>query len=111
MKIQAVRGMQDILPAQKALYRIIDDVVRSVLSDYGYQEIGLPVIEDTQLFTRLVGESTDIVEKEMYTFLDRSGDGIALRPEGTAGCVRYALENGLLFNQVQRFWYSGPMFR
>jgi histidyl-tRNA synthetase len=111
MKIQAVRGMQDILPAQKRICRAIEDVVREIMAGYGYQEIGLPLIEQTDLFKRLVGENTDIVEKEMYTFADRSGDNITLRPEGTAGCVRYALENGLLFNQVQRFWYSGAMFR
>ncbi|MEX2489753.1 MAG: histidine--tRNA ligase [Pseudomonadales bacterium] len=103
--------MQDLLPDQKEIYRYIEDVLRRVLSAYGYREIGLPVIESTQLFSRLVGEATDIVEKEMYTFDDRNGDSITLRPEGTAGCVRAAQENGLLFNQVQRLWYAGPMFR
>ena len=111
MKVKAVRGMQDILPAQKQLFRLIEDTVRDVLTTYGYQEIGLPQLEQTNLFKRLVGENTDIVEKEMYTFDDRNGDSLTLRPEGTAGCVRYAEENGLLFNQVQRFWYSGAMFR
>ena len=111
MKIQAVRGMQDLLPAQKAIFRHIEDVARSVLSGYGYQEVGLPLLEQTSLFRRLVGEGTDIVEKEMYSFDDRNGDSLTLRPEGTAGCARLAGENGLLFNQVQRLWYYGPMFR
>ncbi len=111
MKIQAVRGMQDLLPRQREIFRFIEDKVRDVLCTYGYQEIGLPVIESTYLFNRLVGESTDIVEKEMYTFDDRNGESLTLRPEGTAGTVRLAQENGLTFNQVQRFWYAGPMFR
>ena len=105
MKIQSVRGMQDILPAQKEIFRHVEDVLREILASYGYQEIGLPHLESTQLFKRLVGEATDIVEKEMYTFDDRNGESISLRPEGTAGCVRFAQQNGLIFNQVQRFWY------
>ena len=111
MNIQAVRGMQDLLPAQKNISRTIEDVVREVLASYGYQEIGLPQLEQTELFKRVVGENTDIVEKEMYTFDDRNGESLTLRPEGTAGCVRFAEQNGLLFNQVQRLWYSGAMFR
>ena len=111
MKIQAVRGMQDLLPRQKEIYRYIEDTLRDVLAAYGYREIGLPLIEFTNLFSRLVGEDTDIVEKEMYTFDDRNGDSLTLRPEGTGGCVRLAQENGLICNQVQRFWYAGPMFR
>jgi histidyl-tRNA synthetase len=103
--------MQDVLPESRAIYRYAEDAVRSVLESYGYSEIGLPVIESTILFERLVGEATDIVEKEMYTFTDRSGDSITLRPEGTAGCVRAAQENGLVFNQIQRLWYAGSMFR
>lgn len=103
--------MQDILPARKRIFRTVEDAVRDVLCAYGYQEIGLPQLEQTALFKRSVGENTDIVEKEMYTFEDRNGDSLTLRPEGTAGCVRFAEENGLLFNQVQRFWYSGAMFR
>ena len=103
--------MRDILPAQKEIHRHIEDVVEDVLSRYGYQEVGLPGIESTQLFARLVGEATDIVEKEMYSFEDRNGDSIALRPEGTAGCVRLALDGGLIFNQTQRLWYKGAMFR
>lgn len=111
MKIKAVRGMQDLLPAQKKISRMIEDVVREVLAAYGYREIGLPQLEQTELFKRVVGENTDIVEKEMYTFDDRNGESLTLRPEGTAGCVRFAEQNGLLFNQVQRLWYSGAMFR
>ena len=85
--------------------------MREVLAAYGYREIGLPQLEQTELFKRVVGENTDIVEKEMYTFDDRNGESLTLRPEGTAGCVRFAEQNGLLFNQVQRLWYSGAMFR
>jgi histidyl-tRNA synthetase len=85
--------------------------VRSVLSRYGYAEIRMPIVEMTELFKRSIGEVTDIVEKEMYTFADRNGDSLTLRPEGTAGCVRAGLENGLIFNQTQRLWYQGPMFR
>ena len=103
--------MQDLLPAQKKISRTIEDVVREVLASYGYREIGLPQLEQTELFKRVVGENTDIVEKEMYTFDDRNGESLTLRPEGTAGCVRFAEQNGLLFNQVQRLWYSGAMFR
>lgn len=111
MKIQAVRGMQDLLPRQKEVFRFIEDKARAVLYSYGYQEIGLPVIESTHLFSRVVGENTDIVEKEMYSFDDRNGESLTLRPEGTAGTVRLAEENGLTFNQIQRFWYAGPFFR
>ncbi len=103
--------MQDLLPGKKEIYRHVEDTVRDVLCRYGYQEIAMPVIESTHLFSRLVGESTDIVEKEMYTFEDRNGDSLTLRPEGTAGSARLAQENGLLFNQVQRLWYAGSMFR
>ena len=111
IKVKAVRGMRDLLPQKKAVFRFVEDQVRSIVSQYGYLEVGLPVIESAQLFSRLVGEGTDIVEKEMYTFADRNGDSLALRPEGTAGLVRLANESGLIFNQVQRFWYAGPMFR
>lgn len=111
MKIQAVRGMQDLLPRKKEIFRFIEDKAGEVLRSYGYQEIGIPIIESTHLFSRLVGEDTDIVEKEMYTFDDRNGESLTLRPEGTAGVVRLAKENGLIFNQIQRFSYSGPMFR
>ena len=110
-KIQALRGMQDLLPERKAIFRQVEDAAREVFGSYGYQELGLPLLESTHLFKRAVGEATDIVEKEMYTFVDRNDESITLRPEGTAGCVRLAEQHGLLFNQVQRFWYSGPMFR
>lgn len=109
--IQAVRGMRDILPEQTPLWRWLERKVSSVLDAYGYSEIRMPLLEVTELFKRSIGEVTDIVEKEMYTFEDRNGDSLTLRPEGTAGCVRAALENGLLHNQTQRVWYQGPMFR
>ncbi len=110
-KIQAIRGMNDILPEQTASWQFVEATVRKVLKQYGYQEIRMPVVEQTDLFRRSIGEVTDIVEKEMYTFEDRNGDSLTLRPEGTAGCVRAAEEHGLLFNQTQRLWYTGPMFR
>jgi histidyl-tRNA synthetase len=109
--LQAVRGMNDLLPEVAAHWRRAEAVARDVLHAYGYHEIRLPVVERTELFARSIGEHTDIVEKEMYTFEDRNGDKLTLRPEGTAGCVRAGIENGLLYNQVQRFWYAGPMFR
>jgi histidyl-tRNA synthetase len=109
--IQAIRGMRDILPDQTPLWQLFEDRVRGVLSSYGYSEIRMPVLEMTDLFKRSIGEVTDIVEKEMYTFADRNGDSLTLRPEGTAGCVRAGVENGLFHNQVQRLWYQGPMFR
>ena len=109
--IQAVRGMKDILPEQTPLWQFIERKVRAVLQAYSYQEIRMPLVESTELFKRSIGEVTDIVEKEMYTFNDRNGDSLTLRPEGTAGCVRAGIENGLLHNQVQRFWYQGGMFR
>ncbi|MGD2116972.1 MAG: histidine--tRNA ligase [Chromatiales bacterium] len=109
--IQAVRGMKDILPGQTPLWQFLEQQVRQVLAAYGYQEIRMPLLEMTDLFKRSIGEVTDIVEKEMYTFDDRNGDSLTLRPEGTAGCVRAGIENGLLHNQVQRLWYQGPMFR
>ena len=111
MKIQALRGMQDLLPEQKEIFRFIESKARDVFCSYGYQELGMPLLESTHLFKRAVGDGTDLIEKEMYTFDDRSGDSVTLRPEGTAGCVRIAQQHGLLFNQVQRFWYHGPMFR
>ncbi|MBA1333480.1 histidinol dehydrogenase, partial [Candidatus Endoriftia persephone str. Guaymas] len=109
--IQAIRGMKDILPQQTPLWHFLEDRVRSVLTRYGYDEIRMPIVEQTELFKRSIGEVTDIVEKEMYTFADRNGDSLTLRPEGTAGCVRAMLEHGLIHNQVQRLWYRGPMFR
>ncbi len=109
--IQAVRGMNDILPDQTPYWQQIEGAVRDILAAYGYGEIRMPIVERTELFARSIGEVTDIVEKEMYTFADRNGDSLTLRPEGTAGCVRAGIENGLLYNQVQRLWYLGPMFR
>ncbi|MES9833645.1 MAG: histidine--tRNA ligase [Candidatus Thiodiazotropha sp. DIVDIV] len=110
-QIQAIRGMKDILPQQTPVWQFFEDRVRSVLSRYGYAEIRMPIVEMTDLFKRSIGEVTDIVEKEMYTFEDRNGDSLTLRPEGTAGCVRAGLEHGLIFNQTQRLWYQGAMFR
>jgi len=109
--IQAIRGMNDILPTQTPYWQYIENTLGSVLESYGYHEIRLPIVEKTDLFKRSIGEATDIVEKEMYTFEDRNGDFLTLRPEGTAGCVRAGIERGLLFNQIQRLWYMGPMFR
>ena len=109
--IQAIRGMNDILPDQTPAWQYLEDSVRAVLHAYGYREIRLPILEKTELFQRSIGEVTDIVEKEMYTFEDRNGDSLTLRPEGTAGCVRAGIEQGLLYNQQQRLWYMGPMFR
>jgi len=109
--VKAIRGMHDIVPEQTPLWQYLETSVRNILGAYGYQEIRLPIVEKTELFKRSIGEVTDIVEKEMYTFDDRNGDSLTLRPEGTAGCVRAGIENGLLYNQIQRFWYIGPMFR
>ena len=111
MKFQTIRGMQDLLPEQQALFNHITSVVGNVLHRYGYAELGMPLLESTGLYKRVVGEATDIVEKEMYTFDDRNGDSLTLRPEGTAGCVRVAQQQGLIFNQIQRLSYRGPMFR
>jgi len=103
--------MYDVLPADAARWQYFEDVMRQVLRQYGYREMRMPIVEVSQLFKRSIGEVTDIVEKEMYTFLDRNEESLTLRPEGTAGCVRAALQHGLLHNQVQRLWYQGPMFR
>ena len=105
--IQAIRGMNDLLPEVLSLWQRIEQVAETVLTAYGYREIRFPIIEKTELYKRSIGEVTDIVEKEMYTFEDRNGDSLTLRPEGTAGCVRAGVENGLLHNQVQRLWYAG----
>jgi histidyl-tRNA synthetase len=109
--IQAIRGMHDVLPEQTPLWQYAEHMIRDVLGAYGYSEIRLPIVEKTELFKRSIGEVTDIVEKEMYTFDDRNGDSLTLRPEGTAGCLRACLEHGLLHNQVHRLWYYGPMYR
>lgn len=110
-KLQAIRGMNDILPDQTLSWQYLEAVFRKLVQRHGYREIRFPVLEQTQLFKRSIGEVTDIVEKEMYTFDDRNGDSLSLRPEGTAGCVRAADQHGLLYNQQQRLWYQGPMFR
>ncbi|WP_136066543.1 histidine--tRNA ligase [Modicisalibacter radicis] len=110
-KIQAIRGMNDLLPEQSPLWQYFEGQVRTLMQRYGYREIRTPILEQTALFARSIGEVTDIVEKEMYTFEDRNGDSLTLRPEGTAACVRAAMEHGLLYNQTQRLWYQGPMFR
>jgi len=110
--LQAIRGMNDILPEQTPLWRYFEGVVANLLDEYGYRQIRMPIVEVTELFKRSIGEVTDIVEKEMYTFDDRNGDSLTLRPEGTASCVRAVLEHGLSNNgQVQKLWYIGPMFR
>ena len=109
--LQAIRGMNDVLPADTPLWQRLEKEARTIWEAYGYQEIRLPIVEATQLFERSIGDTTDIVEKEMYTFDDRNGDSLSLRPEGTAGCVRAGLQNGLFHNQTQRLWYMGPMFR
>jgi len=109
--IQAIRGMHDVLPEQTPLWQYAEKIIAEVLGAYGYSEIRLPVLEKTELFKRSIGEVTDIVEKEMYTFDDRNGDSLTLRPEGTAGCLRACLEHGLLHNQAHRLWYYGPMYR
>jgi len=108
--IRSIRGMNDILPEQTPYWQAVEMALKDVLTGYGYQEIRFPIVEKTELFSRSIGEVTDIVEKEMYTFADRNGDKLTLRPEGTAGCVRAAMQNGML-NQTQRLWYMGPMFR
>ena len=111
-KIQSIRGMNDLLPEESALWQYLESAVREVLAGYGYQEIRFPIVEQTELFKRSIGEVTDIVEKEMYTFNDRNGESLTMRPEGTASCVRACLQNSLLDNQqIQRLWYHGPMFR
>lgn len=110
--LQAIRGMNDILPDQTPIWRYVENTLAVLLEQYGYQEIRLPILEFTELFARGIGEGTDVVDKEMYTFLDRNGESLTLRPEGTAGCVRAVLEHGLTGGgQVQKLWYSGPMFR
>lgn len=103
--------MNDILPGESLTWQYVEHCFRQVVKRFGYQEIRFPIVEQTQLFKRSIGEVTDIVEKEMYTFADRNGDSLSLRPEGTAGCVRAADQHGLLYNQQQRLWYQGPMFR
>lgn len=110
-RLNAIRGMNDILPEATPRWQQLEDTLRRLMQRYGYSEIRLPVVEPTALFKRAIGEVTDIVEKEMYSFEDRSGESITLRPEGTAGCVRACLEHGLTHNQSPKLWYTGPMFR
>jgi len=110
-KIQAIRGMIDLLPEQSPVWQYLDSTVKDLLASFSYREIRMPILEQTELFKRSIGEVTDIVEKEMYTFEDRNGDSLTLRPEGTACCIRACEQHGLLFNQTQRLWYNGPMFR
>lgn len=110
-KLQAIRGMNDLKPQDSAVWQYLESTVAHVVQHYGYQEIRFPILEPTELFKRSIGEVTDIVEKEMYTFNDRNGDSVTMRPEGTACCVRACEEHGLLYNQTQRLWYHGPMFR
>ena len=110
-RIQAIRGMNDILPDQTSEWQALERLFADCVSAYGYQEIRFPLLESTQLFKRTIGDDTDIVEKEMYTFQDLNQDYLSLRPEGTAGCIRACLQHGLLHNQQQKLWYNGPMFR
>jgi len=110
-QIQSIRGMHDILPDETGQWHWLEKHARDILERYGYREIRMPIVEKTELFKRSIGEVTDIVEKEMYTFEDRNGDSLSLRPEGTASCVRAGIQHGLFFNQQQRLWYQGPMFR
>lgn len=110
-KIQAIRGMNDLLPSDSPRWQFFEAKVRQLMLRYGFNEIRTPIVEQTALFARSIGEVTDIVEKEMYTFDDRNDESLTLRPEGTASCVRAAMEHGLLYNQTQRLWYQGPMFR
>jgi histidyl-tRNA synthetase len=109
--LQAIRGMNDILPEQTPYWQQIESICRGLCHRYGYQEIRFPIMEQTALFTRGIGDATDIVEKEMYTFTDRNGDSLSLRPEGTASCVRAGIQHSLFYHQIQRLWYLGPMFR
>ena len=111
MKPKAIRGMNDILPDVSGTWRYLEQVVQGIVRSYGYDEIRLPILEYTELFQRSIGEVTDIVEKEMYTFEDRNGESLTMRPEATASVVRAGITNGLLHNQRQKLWTSGPMFR
>jgi histidyl-tRNA synthetase len=111
MKPKAIRGMNDILPDVSGTWRYLEQVVQEIVRSYGYEEIRLPILEHTELFQRSIGEVTDIVEKEMYTFRDRNDESLTMRPEATASVVRAGITNGLLHNQRQKLWTSGPMFR
>ena len=111
MKLQSIKGMNDIVPPHSSNWRLAEHLLEEILHGYGYRQIRLPIMENTAVFKRSIGDVTDIVQKEMYTFDDRNGDSLTLRPEGTAGCVRAVLENGLLNQQYRKLWYIGPMFR
>ncbi len=110
-RIQSIRGMHDVLPPSSGAFRALEQSLQTVLQQFGYEEIRMPILEHTELFKRSIGEVTDIVEKEMYTFEDRNGDSLTLRPEGTASCVRAGLQGGILYAQPLRLWYGGPFFR
>lgn len=110
-KFRGIRGMRDLLPAETRFWREMEGQVQQQLHNFGYQEIRLPILESTELFVRSAGVATDLVNKEMYTFADRNGDSMTLRPEGTAGCLRAAIEHGLVANRISRLWYTGSMFR
>lgn len=110
-QLRSIRGVHDILPEQAAIWHKVETEIRAVLARYDYHELRIPILEKTDLFKHSIGMVTDIVEKEMYTFQDHSGDYITLRPEGTAGCARACIEHGLIYNKIQKLWYSGPMFR
>ena len=110
-QLQAIRGMNDILPEQSPAWQYLESRLRNLMAIYSYREIRMPVVEPSPLFSRGIGAGTDIVDKEMYTFEDRNGESLSLRPEGTAGCVRAGIQHGLLYNQTQRLWTMGQMFR
>ena len=110
-KIQAIRGMHDILTQDTPSWQYLEESISFILKQYAYQEIRLPIVEKTELYRRSIGDNTDIVSKEMYSFDDRNKKNLTLRPEGTAGCVRAGIEHGLFHNKTQRLWYAGPMFR
>lgn len=110
-KFQSMRGIHDYLPKEIYIWNYIENAVKKILKNYCYSEIRIPIMEKTVLYKKTIGSVTDIFEKEMYSFIDLGGNKISLRPEGTAGCVRACVENGLLHNQVQKLWYLGPMFR
>ncbi|CAL4320730.1 histidine--tRNA ligase [Buchnera aphidicola] len=110
-KNQSIRGIHDLLPKDLIIWNYIENVLKKIFNNYGYSEIRLPILEKTNLFQKSIGNSTDIIEKEMYTFLDKKGNSISLRPESTASCCRAILQNNLLKTVMQKFWYFGPMFR
>lgn len=110
-QLKAIRGMNDLLPEQSPAWQYLEGKLRHLMAGYGYSEMRTPIAEPTDLFSRGIGAGTDVVEKEMYTFSDRNGESLSLRPEATASCVRAAIQHGLLYNQVQRLWTTGPMFR